>query len=185
MKEYDSPLYFLYYCVERWARTNNLTSKSTLILQGTNPYTSLIGEEGGISNICQYKWYDWCYYMEHKEFFPFNREVLGRFLGPETGAGNEMAQWILKSNGYIVNIRTLIPLHVDEIHTPEEQKKRKSFGALIERIWGTSVNPPPVSTTSNDEVWEEHEDEDESTRIIPNIEDMVDSKGRQLNQQPA
>ena len=72
-----------------------------------------------------------------------------------------MAQWILKSNAYVVPRRTIPPLHVDELHIPEEQKKRNIFGSLIERRWGTSINPPPVSTTINDDIWEEHEDEDE------------------------
>ena len=37
----------------------------------------------------------------------------------------------------------------------------------------------------NDKISEEHEDEDESDRIIPDIEDTVDAKGRQINQHPA
>ena len=96
-----------------------------------------------------------------------------------------MAQWILKSNGYVVPRRTIRTLHVDELYSPEDQKKRNIFGALIERRWVTSVNPPPVSTTSNGDIWEEHKDKDESARIISDIEDMVDAKGRQLNQHPA
>ena len=96
-----------------------------------------------------------------------------------------MAQSILKSNGYVVPIRTLCHLHVDDIHIPEEQKKWNIFGAFIERRWGTFVNPPTVSTTSNDKIWEEHKDKDESDRIIPDIEDTVDAKVHQLNQQPA
>ena len=50
---------------------------------------------------------------------------------------------------------------------------------------GTSINPLPVSTISNEDIWKEHKDEDESARIIPDIEDTVDAKGRQLNQQTA
>ena len=96
-----------------------------------------------------------------------------------------MAQCIIKSNRYVVPRQTLPPLHIDELHSPEEQNKRNMFGDYIQRRWGTYTNPPPVSTTSNDNIWEEHEDEDASDRIIPNIEDTVDVKGRQLNQPPA
>ena len=88
-----------------------------------------------------------------------------------------MAQWILESNGHVVPRRTLRLLHVDELHSPEEQKKRDIFGALIERRWGTSLNPPPISSPSEDDIWEEHEDEDEPARIIPDIEDAVDTNG--------
>ena len=185
MTDSDRPFDIWYYCVERWTQINNLTANITFSLHGYNAYAPLTGREGGISNLCQYKWYDWCYYREHKVRFPFKREVLGQVLGPTTGAGNYMAQWILKSNGYVVPRQNLIPLHIDELQSPEEQKKWNIFGALIERRWGTSINLPPVSTMSNDEICEEHEDEDESARIIPDIKDTADSNGRQTNQQPA
>jgi hypothetical protein len=99
MKESDCPLSLWDYCVERRARINNLTAKTMFKLHGTNAYTALTGEEGDISNLCQFKWYEWCYYREHKEGFPLTREILGRVLGPATGAGNKMCQWILKTNG--------------------------------------------------------------------------------------
>ena len=46
--------------------------------------------------ICQYGWYEWCYFRDQTTAFPNNNKVLGRVLGPARGAGNEMAQWILK-----------------------------------------------------------------------------------------
>ena len=49
-----------------------------------------------ISNLCQYGWYEWCYFRDQTTAFPNNKEVLGRVFGPARGAGNEMAQWILK-----------------------------------------------------------------------------------------
>ena len=149
MKETDYPLDFWDYFVECWDRINNITAKRTFSLHGSNTYTSLIGKEGDISNLCQYKCHNWCYYRKQKECFIFNREVFGRILGPATGAGNDMAQWILNSNGYIVPRRTLLTLHVYEIYIPEEQRKQKCVGALIERRWGTYINPPLVSTTRN------------------------------------
>ena len=68
--------------------------------------------------------------------FPFNREVLGRVLGPAKGEGNEMAQWILKANGNVVPLRSSRPLKTDEVHSEKEQAKRKVFDDLIERRWG-------------------------------------------------
>ena len=34
--------------------------------------------------------------------FPHNQEVLGHVLGPARGEGNELSQWVLKSNGNVV-----------------------------------------------------------------------------------
>ena len=59
MKESNSPLAFWDYCVERRARINNLTAKNIFQLHVPNPHTFLTGDEGDISNLCQFKWYDW------------------------------------------------------------------------------------------------------------------------------
>ena len=102
MKEANCPLAFWDYCVERRARISNMTAKKLFQLHGSNAYTALTGEEGDISTICRYGFYDWVYYCDQNESFPFNKEALGRVLGPARGAGNEMCQWILKANGNVL-----------------------------------------------------------------------------------
>jgi hypothetical protein len=183
MKESNCPLVLWDYCVERRARINNLTAKDIFKLHGTNAHTALTGDEGDISNLCQYRWYDWCYFRDQKEKFPFNREVLGRILGPAKGEGNEMAQWVLKANGRVVPRRTCRPLTVAETHSNQEMKKRTIFDGLIERRWGTSINPPKPESEYDE--YEEYEDDDEVARKIPEIEDSVDANGLLLNQLPA
>jgi hypothetical protein len=106
-----------------------------------------------------------------------------------------MAQWILKANGNVVPRRTFRPLQDDEVHSPTEIKKREIFDKLIERRWGTSINPPKVKDEHdpNDphpddwdsDDWDYYEDDDEAPRTVPDIEDIVHSKGKLLNQQPA
>ena len=58
MREADSPLAFWDYCIKWRARVHNLTLKDIFQLHGTNSYIALTKEEGDISNLCQYKWYD-------------------------------------------------------------------------------------------------------------------------------
>jgi hypothetical protein len=181
MKSSNSPIAFWDYCIERRARINNLTARSLFQLHGTNAHTALTNEEGDISNLCQYDWYGWCYYREHTAKFPFNREVLGRVLGQAKGEGNDMAQWILKANGNVLPRRTLRPLNTAELHSVTEAKKRTVFDALIEGRWGTAMSAPPEE--SKDDAFEEYFDDDEQPRIIPDIEDSVDSNGRLINQQ--
>jgi hypothetical protein len=55
MKDSDCPLAFWDYCVEWRARINNLTAKDFFTLHGTKAHTELFGEDGDISNLCQYK----------------------------------------------------------------------------------------------------------------------------------
>lgn len=181
MKDSNCPLPFWDYCVERRARINNLTAKNLFQLHGTTPHQAVTGEQGDISNICQYAFYEFCYYREHTAGFPHNQEVLGRVLGPARGEGNEMAQWILKANGNVVPRRSHRPLKTEEIYSETERAKRDVFDQCIERRWGSAIHPPKPSA----EDLEEWETEDEPPRLVPDIEDPVDANGKAINQQPA
>ena len=182
MKSSNCPIAFWDYCIERRARINNLTARDLFQLHGTNAHTAMTAEEGDISNICQYDWYEFVFYREQTAKFPFNREVLGRVLGPAKGSGNEMAQWILKANGNVVPRRTVRSLNTAEKHSPTETKKRTIFDTLIERRWGTSMSAPPAE--SEETKFDEYSDDVEAARIIPDVEDTVDANGRLLEQQP-
>jgi hypothetical protein len=183
MKESDCPLVLWDYCVERRARINNLTARNLFQLHGSNAHTALTGEEADISNLCEYGWYEWGYFREKTAKYPFNKEILGRVLGPARGEGNEMSQWILKANGNVVPRRTVRPLSIAEKHSETEEDKRKLFDQLIKQKWGTSAFPPSKYTPPEDEM-DEYRDEDEEPRVIPEHEDVVDATGRLLNQQP-
>ena len=117
------------------SRINNITVKNAFRLHGSTPHTLTTGDEGDISNLCQYGWDEWCYFRDQTAAFPNNKEVLGRVLSPARGAGNEMAQWILKANGRVVPRRSLRSLKVDELHSPVEIKMREVFDELIKRRW--------------------------------------------------
>ena len=63
-----------------------------------------------------------------------------------------------------------------------EVKKREVFIALIKQRWGDSVTP-----SKDDEAvlkYDDYKDEYEEPRIIPDIEEPVDSTGKPINQQP-
>eukprot|EP00957_Ditylum_brightwellii_P181442 13821166-Ditylum_brightwellii.AAC.1 len=81
MKSSSCPLAFWDYCVERRSQINNMTAKGTFQLHGQNVHTTTTSEQ------------------DRDAKFSFNREVLGRVLGPAKVEGNKMTQWILKSNG--------------------------------------------------------------------------------------
>eukprot|EP00957_Ditylum_brightwellii_P102041 7777371-Ditylum_brightwellii.AAC.1 len=68
--------------------------------------------------------------------FPFNKEILGRVLGPTKGEGNEMTQWVMKGNGNVVLRQTLMLLKVEELNSNTEIKSHNLFDSLIERRWG-------------------------------------------------
>ena len=186
MKESNCPLRFWDYCLERRVRIYNLTSRDHIKVRGSNPHTETFGEQGDISNQCQFRWYQWCYFRDHKAPFPHNQEVLGRVLGPARGEGNELSQWVWKSNGNVVPRRTIRALQLDEIHSDTEKCKRDVFDALIERRWGSPMSTPNTDDTEMTTDAEENENNnDETTKRHIDIEDSVDSKGALINQLPA
>jgi hypothetical protein len=187
MKDQNSPMVFWDYCIERRARIHNLTAKPNFKLHGSNPYTLTLGEEGDISNLCQFGWYEWCFYREHTAAFPNQQEVLGRVLGPARGEGNEMCQWVWKGNGKVVPRRSVRPLNPSEIHSEVEIKRRNVFDELIERRHGTSINPPKPMNGESDTKEPNDADGDADTEPageLPDIEDILDSTGKVLIQQP-
>ena len=114
--------------MQRRARINNLTAKSSFQLHGQVPETTVTGEQGDISNLCTFDWYQWCYCVNKTASFPHEREVLGRVLGPATGVGNEMCQWVLQSNEQVVSRQTVRPL---KMRNSTHQRKSKSAYCLI------------------------------------------------------
>ena len=90
-----------------------------------------------------------------------------------------MAQLILKANGRVVPRRSLRPLKVDELHSPVEIKKREVFDEFLKRRWGTPMTPP---NTQQPKAFEDHEQQEQPTL---EVEDIVDSTGKLINQQPA
>jgi hypothetical protein len=81
-------------------------------------------------------------------------------------------------------------MKTEEVHSEQEQMKRKVFDELIEKRWGTSNSPPPSTEGSLDSDnsstdFKESDDDDEEARIVPIIEDRVDANGQLLNQMPA
>ena len=123
----------------------------------------IFGEQGDISNLCQFRWYDWCYFRDLKALFPHNQEVLGRVLGPAQGEGNELSQWVLKSNGYMVPCRTVPALQLAEVHSDTEKRKRDIFDALIERRWGSPMSTPNTDDMDMTTDTEENENNDDET----------------------
>jgi hypothetical protein len=89
-----SPIVLWDYCMERIALIYQCTTKRLFQLNGTNPYTATLGDQADISNLCQFGWYEWVYYRDSTASFSYNKECLGRCLGPAKNEGNEMANWV-------------------------------------------------------------------------------------------
>ena len=93
-----------------------------------------------------------------------------------------MAEWIIKANGRVVPRRSLTPLKVDELHSHVEIKKRDVFDELLKRRWGSPMTP---SNTQQQNILENYEDHEQQVQPTLEVEDIVGSTGKLINQQPA
>ena len=72
-------------------------------------------------------------------------------------------------------------MKVEEIHTQVEIKKRAVFDALIERRWGSPITP---SNIQKQNVFEKYEDTNQQEQPTLEVEDIMDSTGKLMNEQP-
>ena len=193
IRDSHSPLRLWCYAAERRAQIFNLTAKKLFQLQGQNPHLATLGEMGDISNLCQYGWYEWCYFRHQSNAttgFPRMKEVLGRCLGPCKNEGNEMCQWVLQMNGRIVPRRTLRRLRADELAPSNEAEaaKRAQFDAAIRREIGDSftlrdMKPSASNPQDDDDDGYVPYEDDEVAPSVPLEADLVDASGKPVNQQ--
>ena len=190
-----SPLVLWDYCAERRAMIFCLTARNLFQLQGTTPYTATFGEEGDISNLCRFDWYDWVYFWDGSAKYPFPKLSLGRCLGPVKNEGNEMCQAILKQNGKVVPRRSCRSLNAGELAASNEVEvlKRAEFDAAIKQKLGDSFSlpthvQPQQAGDSKDASNPQDETFDPFTGVEePHIEvpeaDCVDATGKPILQQ--
>ena len=82
MNESDSSIVFWCYCVERRAMVENACAKDNYLLKGSCPHSMMTGEMTDISNLCNFKWYEWVKFRKPGEQYPYPTVQLGRYLGP-------------------------------------------------------------------------------------------------------
>ena len=83
---------------------------------------------------------------------------------------------------------SLQPLQVSEIHRLFKIEKHETLSHLIERRWGTSINPlkEPIKTNIDENDGSRDENENNKPQLPSlDIEDSVDHNGWLLNQHPA
>ena len=164
-----------------------LTASNLFQLQGQNPYMSTLGEMGDISNLCQLAWYKWIYFWQQTAAFPYQKEELGRCLGPAKNEGNGMCQWVFQQNGRVIPRRTLQRLRPEEstVSNESELNKIRAFDAEIKQRLGGSIEVPKEKRDSLDldKNYEVDSDNEFAFENIIQEADAVDSIGNNINQQ--
>ena len=176
----NCPLSLWDYCAERRALIHNLIPRDLFQTGGNTPYEYQFGVQGDISNLCQFGWYEWCYYREEgKNLFPQMKEILGRVLGPSKNEGNEMAQNVLTHKGIVLPRRSVRKLTQREVEMDSEKKKRSQFDEMITKLLGNSMIVPTIAVNPQDvgefDYDERNDDSEEPEGWMDS--DSIDEKG--------
>jgi hypothetical protein len=181
----NSPMKLWDYCAERRTRIHNVTPRDLFQLNGNTPITATFGTQPDISNICQFDWYDWCYFREESQVqFPFQKRQLGRVLGPLQNEGNEMSQAVLTITGKVVPRHTCSRLSISELHSPSEIQKRNNFDKNITELLGDSVSLPAVPEKTLDLDIVDLIDDTVDDPLLLLEEDPIDSDGTSVYEKP-
>jgi hypothetical protein len=130
------------YAIERHALIHNLIPRPLFQNNGLTPHSATFGNQGDISNLCNFGWYKWIYYRDHGSF-PVAKEKLGQALGPIKNEGNEMAHAILTAKGTVISRRTIHKLQEAERNSETERQKRQLFDDVIRSKLGDSITMLP------------------------------------------
>jgi len=190
MKEAGSPLVLWDYCAELRAKQFNVTAKNLFQLQGQTPHFLTLGQQPDISNICQFKWWEWVYYRDASLGFPHLQETLGRYMGPAKNHGNEMTMWVMNPKGEIIPRTALRRLTPAELYSPDEINKRDAFDIRVKMRYGNSFTLPDPqdevvveeidSNAYDPEIVGEEGSPDEPQLIMPDADSAVDARGNPI-----
>jgi hypothetical protein len=127
-------------CIIREAYVGSHTSLDFFGLEGQVPESKIKGETVDISTISEYAWYEWVKFWDKAAKFPVSKIQLERDLGAAIDIGPAMTPKILKQNGSVMYISSLIPLTQDAIQSPTEKKERGEFDIAVEKKFGPAMN---------------------------------------------
>ena len=185
LRQSNCPMVLWDYCAQRRALIHNLTPRNLFQLEKQSPYQFTFGVQGDISRLCNFGWYEWCYYKEESAkttIFPNQKEFLGRNLGPSKNEGNEMAQWILTSKGTVVPRRSCRRLTQLELDSDSEKKRRDLYDKIISSKLGDCLRLPPTpsdrpkASDTNAHSYDSRNSDEEEPRDLVD-EDPLDESG--------
>lgn len=122
MKNTGTPVRLWDYCWDHVCLIRNYTVTDNIFLDGMTPHQKVTGGMPNISELIQFKWFDWLWYFDIKS--P-ERESLGRYLGPAENTGEGFTSYILTSTGAVIvrsSTRLLSTIDMNTIHIQNDMK---------------------------------------------------------------
>jgi hypothetical protein len=115
----------------REAYVRSSTALDIFSLEGQAPDTIVKGHTSDISPLAEYAWYEWVKFRDTGQSFPDSKEWLGRDLRPAIDIGPAMSRKVLKINGQVMFRVSVRGLTLDEMQSPDKEKRRQEYDEAI------------------------------------------------------
>jgi hypothetical protein len=123
----------------RKAYVRSSTILDIFSLEGQVPYTIVRGQTSDISPLAEYASYEWVQFRVTGQSFPDSKEWLCRDLGPEIDIVPAMLRKVLKINCEVMIRVSVRGLTLDEMQSPDEQKRRQEYEEAVKMKLGKGM----------------------------------------------
>jgi hypothetical protein len=108
------------------------TALDILSLDGDVPEAVATGDTPDISHLCDFEWYDWCWYID-PPLFPEERRNLGRYLGPYHDVGGQLCKMILSAKGKLIVRTSVFPMSIVDTNSEVVKLQKHEFDKGVKR----------------------------------------------------
>ena len=133
MRRTNTPIVLWDYCVEYVAELRCMTATTIFDLNGRTPFETVLGFTPDISELVEFKWFDWVWYHDPVDS---DKDHLGRWLGPAHNIGQGLAYYILNHNAEVIVRSTVSVIDKDDIAPHDLQTRQGEFTTRVESLIG-------------------------------------------------
>jgi hypothetical protein len=174
MRQTHAPYILWDFCIELMSKIRSHTALDILILQGDTPHTFLTGDTSDISHICEFRWYDLVWYVDHLD--KLQNRKLGRYLGPSYDIGQAMASRILTVTAQILSRTSVFPLSIEDINSESIKLQIAEFDTNLKTRLGDRADELPAiiedENIDHDLEYELYSDETETNEPITDADEV-------------
>ena len=135
-----SPKRLWCYCGEWVAAIRRLTALNIKQLDGRTPHEHVTGSTPDISAYAMFDWYEPVWYHDPHKQFPFEKKLLGRWIGVAEVTLDLMAYYILTQSGTVVIRKSVWAVSADESNTDAYKADLASLTVAIRDKIGDSLS---------------------------------------------
>lgn len=134
------PMRLWCYGMEYYCDRHSITVPGMYRNKGRTGYELVFGLTPDISEYTIFQFYDYCFYWDTPQSFPYEKKHLGRWLGIAHRVGQAMVFWVMNDNGKVIARSTVVPLEPGDYDVEDNQQRMNELDTIIHQSIGDYRN---------------------------------------------